>query len=210
MKIKNSTFVTSATSKTGYPEADMPELAFVGRSNVGKSSLLNMLLGRRALAKTASTPGKTRLINFFDVDNVFRIVDLPGYGYAKVSKAMQNEWASYIEEYLNERECLLEVFLLIDGRRNPNEMDKMMYEYIKKNGFTGYIFVTKMDKLKQKEKKPNLDRIVKTLNVGTKDLLIPVSSTKRSGKYEAWDMINHIFDINRLDIYVERQVQKKN
>ncbi len=106
----------------------MPELAFVGRSNVGKSSLLNMLLGRRALAKTASTPGKTRLINFFDIDGLFRIVDLPGYGYAKVSKSMQKEWAGYIEEYLNERDCLLEVFLLIDARRVPNEMDKMMYE----------------------------------------------------------------------------------
>ncbi len=205
MKIRKSSFVTSATSKSGYPEADMPELAFVGRSNVGKSSLLNMLLGRRSLAKTAQAPGKTRLINFFDIDNLFRIVDLPGYGYAKVSKAMQEEWAGYIEEYLNERECLLEVFLLIDARRTPNEHDKMMYEYIKKNGFTGYIFVTKMDKLKQKEKKPNLEKIVKTLNVGTKDLLIPVSSLKRTGKYEAWDMINHIFDINRLDIHIERQ-----
>ncbi len=209
MKIKNSRFVKSAVSKQGYPEADMPEIAFVGRSNVGKSSLLNMLLGRRALAKTASTPGKTRLINFFDIDGLFRIVDLPGYGYAKVSKSMQNEWAGYIDEYLNERDCLLEVFLLVDARRVPNEMDKMMYDYIKKNGFTGYVFCTKMDKLKQNEKKKNLDKIVKTLNVGTKDLLIPVSSTKRTGKYEAWDMINHIFAINRLDIHIERQNSKE-
>lgn len=207
MKIKNSSFVKSATSKAGYPEANLPELAFVGRSNVGKSSLLNMLLNRRDLAKTASTPGKTRLINFFDIDSLFRIVDLPGYGYAKVSKSLQEEWGSYIEEYLNERECLLEVFLLIDARRMPNELDKMMYEFIKKKGFTGYIFVTKMDKLKQSEKKPNLEKIVKVLNVGSKELLIPVSSLKRTGKYEAWDLINHIFAINRMDIHIERQVK---
>lgn len=208
MKIKNSRFVTSASSKQSYPEADLPELAFVGRSNVGKSSLLNMLLNRKDLAKTASTPGKTRLINFFDIDGLFRIVDLPGYGYAKVSKSLQKDWAGYIEEYLNERECLLEVFLLVDARRVPNELDKMMYEYIKKNGYTGYIFVTKMDKLKQSEKKPNLDAIVKALNVGTKEFLIPVSSTKRSGKYEAWNLFNRIFSMNRLDIHIERQVKE--
>ncbi|MDO4773110.1 MAG: ribosome biogenesis GTP-binding protein YihA/YsxC [Bacillota bacterium] len=207
MKIKNSSFVKSATSKAGYPEGNLPELAFVGRSNVGKSSLLNMLLNRRDLAKTASTPGKTRLINFFDIDNLFRIVDLPGYGYAKVSKSLQEEWGGYIEEYLNERECLLEVFLLIDARRTPNELDKMMYEFIKKKGFTGYIFVTKMDKLKQSEKKPNLEKIEKVLNVGSKELLIPVSSLKRTGKYEAWDLINHIFAINRMEIHIERQVK---
>ncbi len=206
MKIKSSTFVTSAVKKEQYPEEYIPELAFVGRSNVGKSSLINMLLGRKALAKTSSNPGKTRLINFFDIDGLFRVVDLPGYGFAKVSKSEKAKWAKYIEEYLNEREMLLEVFLLVDARHKPTADDKMMYEFIRSAGFSGYVFCTKMDKLKQREKKKNLTLIKEELGIETMELLIPISSVKRTGKYKAWDIINHIFDINRFDIFIERQV----
>ncbi len=208
MKIKNSTFITSAVQKSQYPEEYIPELAFVGRSNVGKSSLINMLLGRKALAKTSSNPGKTRLINFFDIDGLFRVVDLPGYGFAKVSKVEKEKWAGYIEEYLQEREMLLEVFLLVDARHKPTEDDKMMYGFIRNAGFSGYVFCTKMDKLKQNEKKKNLDMIQKELDIEARELLIPVASPSRFGKYKAWGIINHIFDINRFDIFIERQDRK--
>lgn len=167
-----------------------------------------MLLGRKNLAKTGNTPGKTQLINFFDIDGLFRVVDLPGYGFAKVSKTKKLRWGKYIEEYLNERENLLEVFLLVDARRIPNEQDKMMYEYIRQAGFSGYLFCTKMDKLKNKDIKPNFNKIMQTLEIGSKELLIPVSNTKRTGKYKAWDIINGIFSVNRVDVYVERQVKK--
>ncbi len=208
MKIKNSTFITSAVKKEQYPEEYIPELAFVGRSNVGKSSLINMLLGRKSLAKTSSNPGKTRLINFFDIDGLFRVVDLPGYGFAKVSKIEKQKWAKYIEEYLNDREMLLEVFLLVDARHKPTADDKLMYDFIRSAGFSGYVFCTKMDKLKQSEKKKNLRIIADTLGIEAMDLLLPVSSVKRTGKYEAWDKINQIFNVNRFDIHVERQVHK--
>ncbi len=208
MKIKNSSFIKSCTNKSQYPDTSLPEIAFAGRSNVGKSSLINMLLGRKNLAKTGSTPGKTQLINFFDIDGLFRVVDLPGYGFAKVSKTKKLRWGKYIEEYLNERENLLEVFLLVDARRVPNEQDKMMYEYIRQAGFSGYLFCTKMDKLKNKDIKPNFNKIMQTLEIGSKELLIPVSNTKRTGKYKAWDTINDIFSVNRVDIHIERQNQK--
>ncbi len=209
MKIKNSSFVTSAVKKEQYPTEYIPELAFVGRSNVGKSSLINMLLGRKALAKTSSNPGKTRLINFFDIDGLFRVVDLPGYGFAKVSKSEKQKWSVYIEEYLTQREMLLEVFLLVDARHKPTADDKVMYDFIRKAGFSGYVFCTKMDKLKQSEKKKNLELIKKTLSCETMDLLIPISSTTRAGKYKSWDLINQIFSMNRFDIFFERQVSEK-
>lgn len=205
MKISESSFIKSCTKKTQYPDTDLPEIAFAGRSNVGKSSLINMLLGRKNLAKTGGTPGKTQLINFFDIDGLFRVVDLPGYGFAKVSKTAKLRWGEYIEEYLSQRENLLEVFLLVDARRVPNEHDKMMYDYIRSSGFSGYLFCTKMDKLKRSEINPNFKKIMSALKIGSKELLIPVSNTSRSGKYEAWDIINDIFSVNRVDIKIERQ-----
>lgn len=205
LKIKNSFFIKSCTNKSQYPDTNLPEIAFAGRSNVGKSSLINMLLGRKNLAKTGATPGKTQLINFFDVDNLFRVVDLPGYGFAKVSKTEKLRWGKYIEEYLEERENLLEVFLLVDARRVPNEQDIMMYNYIRQAGFSGYLFCTKMDKLKNSEIKPNFKKIMKTMDISSSELLIPVSNITRAGKYKAWDIINDIFAINRIDIHFEKQ-----
>lgn len=205
MKIKKSEFIKSAVSTSDYPEANVPELAFVGRSNVGKSSLLNMLLNRKNLAKTASTPGKTRLINFFNIDDQFRIVDLPGYGYAKVSKEMKKDWGKFIEDYLNNRENLLEVFLLLDIRHKPTQDDIMMYQYIIENGFSGYVFCTKLDKIKNSELMKNLNLIKSTLNIKDNSLLIPISSVSRKGKYKAWDLFNHLFEQHGFDIYFEKQ-----
>lgn len=205
MKIKNSSFIKSATNKSGYPDTSVPEIAFAGRSNVGKSSLINMLLGRRGLAKTSQTPGKTQLINFFDVDGIFRMVDLPGYGFAKVGKGTKLRWGEYIESYLTERENLLEVFLLVDSRHKPNDNDIMMYDYIRNAGFSGYVILTKVDKLKNSERKKNFKLIADTLKIPSQELLIGISSETREGKYLAWDVINSIFSTNRIDIKIERQ-----
>ena len=135
MKINNCRFVISAVSPLQYPEDHKPEIALAGRSNVGKSSLTNMLINRKGLAKTSSTPGKTQTINFYDIDDKFRFVDLPGYGYAKVSKSHKATWGKIIETYLNKRENLLEVCLLVDMRHKPSADDVLMYEWIKSCGF---------------------------------------------------------------------------
>lgn len=205
MKIKKSEFITSAVEPKQYPEPNVPELAFAGRSNVGKSSLLNMLLNRRGLAKTSGRPGKTQTINFFNVDDAFRIVDLPGYGFARVAKSLKERWGEYIEAYLNERENLLEVFLLVDIRHQPNEHDVLMYDYIRAAGFKGYVFCTKLDKLKNSELMDHLKVIQETLGIVDPSLIIPVSSENRKGKYKAWDLFNAIFAERGLDIHFERQ-----
>lgn len=208
MKIKSSKFIVSCTNQKMYPDESIPEIAFAGRSNVGKSSLINMLLSRKNLARTSSTPGKTQLINFFDIDGLFRVVDLPGYGFARVSKTKKLSWGKYIESYLRNRQNLLEVFLLVDIRHKPTEHDKMMYDFIIASGFSAYVFATKLDKIKRSEIKKNLNIIAKELNMPSTDMIFPVSNNKREGKYQAWDKINEIFEINRLDIYFERQIKR--
>jgi GTP-binding protein len=209
MKIKSSDFIISAVEPEQYPEADMPELAFAGRSNVGKSSLLNMLLGRNNLARTSRKPGKTQTINFFSVDEKFRIVDLPGYGFARVAKTEKERWGEYIEAYLESRENLIEVFLLVDIRHEPNEHDIMMYDYIRAAGFSGYVFCTKLDKLKNSELMTKLSVIKETLNIVDPRLIIPVSSTNRKGKYKAWDLFNELFKERGWDIEFERQMTEQ-
>ncbi len=209
MKIKKSEFITSAVEPHQYPEPNVPELAFAGRSNVGKSSLLNMLLNRNGLARTSGKPGKTQTINFFNIDDVFRIVDLPGYGFARVAKSTKERWGEYIEAYLQERENLLEVFLLVDIRHAPNAYDIMMYDYIRDAGYSGYVFCTKLDKLKNSELVSHLKVIQETLGIVNPSLLLPVSAENRKGKYKAWDLINQIFKDRGYDIHFERQQQEK-
>jgi GTP-binding protein len=209
MKIKNSYFMTSAVKKNQYPETEgRPEIAFVGRSNVGKSSLINMLLNRKGLAKTSSTPGKTRLINFFSIDDLFNVVDLPGYGYARVSKDSKKEWAKIIETYLKERETLVEVFLLVDMRHKPTAEDIQMYEWIKGAGFNGIVIGTKADKLTKSQFQKAVNTIVDALKLENKDFIIPISSESRFGKYDVWDAILEIFRINGYEINIERQDSK--
>jgi GTP-binding protein len=207
MKIKNSQFVISAVAKSQYPEDELPEIAFAGRSNVGKSSLINMILNRKGLAKTSSTPGKTQLVNFYDIDGLFRFVDLPGYGFAKVSKEKKSTWAKIIETYLESRENLLEVFQLVDIRHKPSGEDKQMYEWIRASGFSGIVIVTKTDKLSKQQIDKQLKVIKSELQMEDDGIIIPVSSSDKNGKYDVWDLVNSIFEVNEKDIFIERQVK---
>ncbi len=204
MKIKNSEFIISATKIEQYPEEAIPEIAFVGRSNVGKSSLINMLLNRKKLAKTSSTPGKTRLINFYSIDNKFRFVDLPGYGFAKVSKAQKENWDKYISEYLRYREYLLSIFILIDSRMPPTKLDAHMIKMIQELGYDVNVVLTKTDKVKNNHLFKMKSILMKEYQVKSHNI-IECSSLNRSGKYKFWDHLNDIFKQSELDIVMERQ-----
>ncbi len=204
MKIKKSEFIISATKKEQYPIEAIPEIAFVGRSNVGKSSLINMLLNRKKLAKTSSTPGKTRLINFYSIDDKFRFVDLPGYGYAKVSKSQKEKWDAYISEYLTYREFLLSIFVLVDSRIGPTKLDKDMINMVKELGYEVNVVLTKKDKVKNNHLYKIKQILVKELGV-TPSNIITCSSLNRDGKYTFWDHLNAIFEQHDIDIFMERQ-----
>jgi GTP-binding protein len=205
MKIKKSEFVTSAVTKDQYPESELPEIAVVGRSNVGKSSLINMLLNRKNLARTSSTPGKTQLINFFDIDGKFTLVDLPGYGYARVSKEQKKTWGTIIETYLKTRKNLLEVILLVDLRHKPTAEDIQMYEWIKNFGFNGIVVGTKHDKIKKSQLQKHVKLIRETLGMEEDAVLAMTSTMNRKGKYEVWDIFNELFEVNGYDVFFERQ-----
>ena len=190
MKIKKSEFLISAVKPDQYPEEKLPEIAFAGRSNVGKSSLMNMLINRKNLARTSSTPGKTQTINFYSIDDLFRFVDLPGYGYARVSKTQKEAWAKTIETYLNTNENLLEVIQLVDIRHKPSEQDKEMYKWILSCGFNGIVIATKLDKIKNSQLQKQLNTIRRELEMPEDAVLISVSSDNRKGKYKVWDFTN--------------------
>ena len=181
MIIRSAEFICAAVKPSQYPPEGPSEIAFAGRSNVGKSSLINLLLNRRKLAKVSGTPGKTRTINFYNINNEFRLVDLPGYGYAKVSKAESADWGKMMESYLSKREGLRAVVQLIDSRHAPTAQDKQMYEYLRYYGLDGLVVATKTDKLSGSELSKNLSMIRRELDLGQEDRLIPVSALKRSG-----------------------------
>ncbi|MDO4552531.1 MAG: ribosome biogenesis GTP-binding protein YihA/YsxC [Bacillota bacterium] len=181
MTIKNVELAAVAVKKEQYPPADLPEVAFAGRSNVGKSSLINLLMNRRNLARTSGSPGKTRTINFYEVNGSFRIVDLPGYGYAGVSKAEKAGWGSMIEAYLGGRPNLKRVVLLADIRHEPTEQDVQMYRWICHYGMGGLVVATKADKLSRSQGQKSLALIRRSLEMEEGDLLLPVSALKRTG-----------------------------
>lgn len=191
MEIKFSEFVTSAVKTEQYPEEEFPEVAFIGKSNVGKSSLINSLTNRRKLAKVSSTPGKTRLINFFLINNECMFVDLPGYGYAKVSKDEKASWGKMVETYLRVRKSLKKVILLIDCRHKPTQDDVMMYEWIKHYGYDCIVVFTKIDKVTKNELAKNNKLIRDTLKISSEDKVVYYSSLKKLGKEE---LINCIFE----------------
>lgn len=182
LKINRSELVAVAVKPVQYPAENMAEIAFAGRSNVGKSSLLNLLTGRKKLARVSGAPGKTRTINFYEIDGDFRIVDLPGYGYAKVSKSISEDWGPMMEKYLSERQNLLKVIQLVDIRHEPTKLDIQMYDYLRHYGLDGVVVATKADKVSRNEMVKNVSKIRKVLKLSTEDVVIPVSALKRTGQ----------------------------
>lgn len=189
MNLNNVSLTVSAVSPLQYPQNSLPEIALAGRSNVGKSSLINRLLGRKALARTSSSPGKTATINFYDIDGVFNLVDLPGYGYAKVSKAEKEKWGKMIETYLDRRQNLTQVLQLVDMRHKPSGDDIIMLDWIKGNGFKPIVIATKKDKLKKSQHDDAVAVIKETLKT---DIVIPFSSEKGDGFDDVWNILNCI------------------
>jgi len=181
MIIKKAELVAVTAKKEQYPTEDKKEIAFAGRSNVGKSSLLNLLTNRKSLARVSGNPGKTRTINFYDINDAFRIVDLPGYGYAKVSKSISAGWGEMIETYLKNREGLVKVVQLVDIRHAPSTLDIQMYDYLKHFQLDGLVVATKADKISRNEMARSLMVIRKTLGMAPEDLVIPVSTLNKTG-----------------------------
>lgn len=182
MRIINSDLEKIAAIPSQYPSDSMPEIALAGRSNVGKSSFINSMVNKKNLARTSSKPGKTRTVNFYNIDDKFRLVDLPGYGYAKVSKGEKDNWAKIIETYLNNRKNLYEVFLLVDIRHEPTNQDLEMYKWIISFGFTGFVIATKADKISRNKVNKNINIIAKKLNISDKDLIFPYSAESKLNK----------------------------
>lgn len=194
MVINKSELEAVAVRAAQYPPDDLPEIAFAGRSNVGKSSLLNLITGRKSLARVSGSPGKTRTINFYRCNDRFRIVDLPGYGYAKISRSESEKWGAMMESYLEGRENLIKVVQLVDIRHKPSEQDVQMYEYLKYFELDGIVVATKADKIGSNEKKRALKLIGDTLGMSEDDIIIPVSSLKRGGNEELLDTIDFLLE----------------
>lgn len=186
MKISKAELEKVAVLENQYPIANLPEFAFAGRSNVGKSSFINAMLNRKNLARTSSTPGKTRTINFYKVNDALRFVDLPGYGYAKVAKTEKEKWAGIINRYLENRENLLETILLVDIRHEPTDLDKQMYDYIIHSGFSGIVIATKKDKIKRSQIDKQISLISKKLGVEHRENIIPFSSSEKNEVKDMW------------------------
>ncbi|SFE26720.1 GTP-binding protein [Peptostreptococcus sp. D1] len=189
MKIRSSEITMSAVNKKQYPSEGVPEIAFAGRSNVGKSSVINGLLNRKNFARTSSTPGKTRTINFYLINNEFYFVDLPGYGYARVSKTEKEKWGSIMERYLEDREELCAILLLVDVRHEPTADDKMMYDWIKYFGYNCVVVATKADKISRGQHQKHISVIRKKLEMPKEEKVIVTSSSKKTGIDELWDEI---------------------
>jgi GTP-binding protein len=197
MIIKSAEFVTSAVKPSQYPPPELPEIAFVGRSNVGKSSLINTLVNRKRLVKTSSTPGRTQLINFFNINASFSFVDLPGYGYAKVPDRVKKDWALMIETYLSKRETLKGVVLIMDIRRISDHKDKDLIDWLIHFNIPKILVLTKTDKLSKTKGKNQHDLIAETLLVN-KDEILLFSAKSRMGKNQVWEGVERLIRGNGL------------
>ena len=189
MIIKSAELETVCGITSTLPETEMPEIAFAGKSNVGKSSLINGLLNRKSLARTSSQPGKTQTINFYKINDELDLVDLPGYGYARVTPAEKEKWGKMIENYLHTSRYLKAVFLLIDIRHDPSANDRQMYEWILHNGYEPIIIATKLDKLKRSQVQKNLKAIREGLQLRKGTTVIPYSAETKQGRDEIWNLI---------------------
>ena len=186
MKIINAKFVASATAASSFPRDQHPEVAFIGRSNVGKSSLINSLLGVKGLARTSSTPGRTQALNFFLINEAFYFVDLPGYGFAKTSLANRRAWGVLIEKYLAQRRQLVLCILIVDARHEPSPLDLQMKSWLQHSGLPYLVVSTKIDKLSANEQRASWQRAKKVLAV---DRIIPYSALTRHGAAQVWNEI---------------------
>jgi len=196
MKIISAEFMISAVSDQQYPRGVLSEIAFVGRSNVGKSSLINSLLNRKKLVKTSATPGKTQMINFFDVNHELVFADLPGYGFAKVPKAVQKKWRSLVEQYLTNRENLRAVVLIVDIRRKPTDLDLHMQEWLEEYEVDYILVATKADKLSQVEQSKQLKQIRQAFLKDTDKELVAYSSKNQRGRKELWKLLQKRIEEN--------------
>ncbi len=187
IKKVNLDIVIGVTS--AIPDTQYPEVAFAGKSNVGKSSLINSLMNRKSYARTSSQPGKTQTINFYNINDCMHLVDLPGYGYANASPAVKAKWGKMIEKYLRKSANLKQVFLLVDIRHDPSENDKMMYDWIVDNGFRPVIIATKLDKLKRSQVAKHVKAVRMGLGLREDDILIPFSSETKQGLDELWETV---------------------
>ena len=194
MVIKNVNLETVIGVTSKIPDNQLMEIAFAGKSNVGKSSLINALMNRKALARTSSQPGKTQTINFYNINNEMYFVDLPGYGYAKVSQTEKEKWGKMIEKYLHQSKVLQAVFLLIDIRHEPSANDKQMYHWILSNGFHPIIIATKLDKINRSQIDKQLKLIRNGLQVEKGTIIIPFSSETKQGREEIYALIDQLLE----------------
>ena len=189
MVIKNVNLETVCGITSKLPENNMPEIAFAGKSNVGKSSLINALMNRKSYARISATPGKTQTINFYNINEELYLVDLPGYGYAKVSEKEKQQWGRLIERYLHQSAQLRAVFLLIDIRHDPSANDRMMYHWILDQGFAPIIIATKLDKLKRSQVAKHIKMLKEGLELRPGTTVIPFSSGTKQGREEIWELV---------------------
>jgi GTP-binding protein len=198
MQIKTAQFITSAVKPAQYPPPDFPEVAFAGRSNVGKSSLINTLVNRKRLVKTSSTPGRTQLINFFLINGALSLVDLPGYGYAKVPVAVKKKWGPMIETYLSTRPGLAAVVLLMDIRRTPRQEEFNLFHWLAHYAISVIPVLTKADKLSKTKQKKQLQAIARTLDIGEQELIL-FSAKSRLGKEALWRRLARHVEIDNTN-----------
>ena len=196
ININNARFEISAVSKKQYPYSVVPEIALVGRSNVGKSSYINMMLNRNNIARTSQTPGKTREINFYDVDKKLYFVDLPGYGYAKVSKDKKEKWGQFLEEYLNNRQQLKLIIHLVDIRHTPTKDDVMMCEWIKQRGIDYMVLASKLDKISKNDIRTKIADIRQTLDITDDVEILPYSAKNKNARFSIWEIIHKKLNIS--------------
>lgn len=190
MIIKNVSLETVIGVTSNIPQNSMPEIAFAGKSNVGKSSLINVLMNRKSLARTSSQPGKTQTINFYNINDALYFVDLPGYGYAKVSQQEKEKWGKMIEKYLRQSKVLKAVFLLVDIRHDPSANDKIMYDWILSNGFHPVIIATKSDKINRSQLQKQIKAVRQGLDVDQDTIVIPFSAQTKQGQDEIYELID--------------------
>lgn len=194
MVIKNVNLETVCGITSTLPENTLPEIAFAGKSNVGKSSLINGLMNRKSLARTSSQPGKTQTINYYNVNSELYFVDLPGYGYATANEAVKAQWGKLIEDYLHQSKKILAVFLLIDIRHGPSENDRIMYDWILERGYKPIIIATKLDKIKRSQIAKQTKLICDTLQVEEGTQVLPYSALNKQGREEIYDLIDSMMD----------------